>query len=102
MIKVLAAAALLAGGAALVAERSLAVDGTCTNRTAAIEQLGSQYGEAPVAMGLANNGGVIELLRSKDGATWTLLITMPDGRACPIAAGEGWESLPLKARGERI
>jgi hypothetical protein len=45
-------------------------------------------------MGLANNGGVIEVMRSPGNATFTIVITMPDGQSCMIAAGQSWESLP--------
>ena len=45
-------------------------------------------------MGLANNGGVIEVLSSKAGNSWTIIITMPNGTACMIAAGENWEDIP--------
>lgn len=41
-------------------------------------------------MGITNNGGVMEILTSKDGETWTLLITMPNGMACMMATGEDW------------
>ena len=44
-------------------------------------------------MGLTNNGGVIEVLSSKTGERWTI-ITMPNGTACMIAAGEKWEAIP--------
>lgn len=102
MLKALAPAVLLVSGFALAADRSLAVGDPCPNRATVIKQLRSQYSETPIAMGLANNGGVIELLRSKDRTTWTLIITMPDGTTCPIAAGESWERLPPKPEGARI
>lgn len=73
--------------------------GVCTQRAKVLAHLASDYREAPVAMGLANNGGVIEVLRSRDHATFTIIITMPDGIACMIAAGQSWESLPALARG---
>jgi len=44
---------------------------------------------------------VIELLHSNDRTTWTLIITMPDGMTCPIAAGQSWEALKTLA-GSRI
>ena len=50
-------------------------------------------------MGLANSGGVIEVLSSKTGESWTIIITMPDGNTCLIAAGENWEALPNIIRG---
>ena len=74
----------------------------CSERTSVLQQLSSQYKETPVAMGLANNGGMIELLRSKDRATWTLILTMPDGVTCLIAAGQSWERVPVVAQGPRI
>lgn len=74
---------------------ALAQQNPCTQRQQVLRQLASQYEEAPVAMGLANNGGVIEVLSSGDRSTWTIIITMPDGITCMIAAGESWEPLPI-------
>ena len=71
----------------------------CTARDQVLGHLNSNYSEAPVAMGLANNGGVIEVLSSGSGTTWTIIITMPSGVSCLLAAGESWESLPLIATG---
>ena len=66
----------------------------CTARSEVLSQLSSQYSEAPVAMGIANNGGVLEILSSQKGSSWTIILTMPNGVTCMIAAGENWESLP--------
>ena len=71
----------------------------CTARAELLGHLDSKYSEAPVAMGLANNGGVIEVLSSGAGTTWTIVITMPNGVTCLLAAGESWESLILPAAG---
>ena len=101
MLKILIRAALMTAGLAVAAQPVLAMDAPCTKRTAVLKQLSKQYSEAPVAMGLANNGGVIELLHSHNRTTWTLIITMPDGMTCPIAAGQNWESLKTLA-GSRI
>ena len=97
MFKTLYIAALVTAGFALAAPPTLAQGAPCTDRTAVLKQLAGQYSEAPVAMGLANNGGVIELLNSHDRTTWTLIITMPDGMTCPVAAGQSWESIPVLA-----
>ncbi len=102
MFRTLILAALAVGVLAVLPQPAPAADGPCTqDRKAVIRQLGTQYREKPVAMGLANNGGVIELLHSKDRTTWTLIITMPDGVTCPVAAGESWENIPIVA-GSRI
>lgn len=65
----------------------------CTARDKAIAHLSTKYTESPVAMGLAANGGVVEMLTSPNGKTWSILITMPDGTTCLVAAGETWERL---------
>ena len=67
-----------------------------------IDHLAKKYAEAPVAMGLANNGGISEVLSSKTGESWTIIIAMPNGTACMIAAGEVWQSIPFHIiNGER-
>ena len=66
----------------------------CTDRTDVLDHLSNKYSEAPVAMGIANNGGVIEILSSKTGNSWTIILTMPNGMTCMIAAGENWELIP--------
>ena len=71
----------------------------CNARDQVLTHFDSKYSEAPVAMGLANNGGVIEVLSSGSGNTWTIIITMPNGVTCLLATGESWESLPLIAAG---
>lgn len=90
--------AMLLGAHAAAADDSP----VCSERTSVLQQLSAQYKEAPVAMGLANNGGMIELLRSRDRATWTLILTMPDGMTCLIAAGQSWERVPVVAQGPKI
>ena len=65
----------------------------CSTRAEFIDRFAHRYAENPVAMGLASNGGVVEVLASEKG-TWTLLVTMPNGVSCVIAAGESWEALP--------
>ena len=71
----------------------------CSERDNVIKRLASEYSEVPVAMGLANNGGVIEVLAGKEGETWTILVTMPNGVACLIAAGQHWEAIQSLAYG---
>ncbi|HSR54742.1 MAG TPA: hypothetical protein VLN73_00770 [Alphaproteobacteria bacterium] len=91
MFKNVIAAAFVTGFFALLPASAPAMDDPCTDRSNVVKQLSAQYSEKPVAMGLANNGGIIELLHSKDRTTWTLIITMPNGQTCPVAAGESWE-----------
>ena len=70
----------------------------CTERNRVLSQLSNQFSEAPVAMGVANNGGVLEILSSRAGKSWTIILTMPSGLTCMIAAGENWEALPTMTK----
>ena len=68
-------------------------------RAAVVKALGEGYAEVTVGLGIARNGGVIELFTSQDGATWTLVLTMPNGLSRVIASGESWMRLtPLEGR----
>ncbi len=70
----------------------------CGERTRFIERLDQRYREAPAALGMIDNGSVLELLTSSNG-TWTILVTAPSGKTCMVASGENWETLPKLARG---
>lgn len=74
----------------------------CGDRTDILTSLEGKYEEAPVAMGLSNTGGVIEVLSSPEGNTWTIIMTDPNGLSCLIAAGEYWEAAKKIAAGEKI
>lgn len=65
----------------------------CGERKDVIDRLGQHYAEALSAVGITSNGGVVELLTSADGKTWTLIFTYPGGPSCLVAAGEGWQDL---------
>ncbi|NVK19343.1 MAG: hypothetical protein HWE30_11655 [Methylocystaceae bacterium] len=69
----------------------------CGERVDIIDTLKKRYQEVPVSMGLAGNGGVVEIFVSIKGS-WTILVTRPTGVACVVSAGEAWES--LKGPGE--
>ena len=87
---------ILALGALLLPWPALA-DGQCGERAEVIRQLDGRYAEQPVALGIAENGGVIEVLAAPQGETWTIVITMPNGITCMLAAGEDWERIPRVA-----
>ena len=63
---------------------------SCGPREQLVKLLADQYKEDPVGMGLAQPGQVIEVFASSNGS-WTMVMTMPDGKACLIAAGDNWE-----------
>jgi hypothetical protein len=101
-------AALLLGFPAVAAEKTATtprgqkperqVQQECQKRAELLKGLSHSYNERPVAMGIATNGGVLEVLTSGTGQSWTIIVTMPDGMACMVAAGQSWETLPPPMR----
>jgi hypothetical protein len=96
-----AAGALLAG---LIsgAPSPAAAQTVCAEHAEVVKELGARHAETPIALGLAANGGVIEVFSTGDGSTWTMVITMPDGMTCMMAAGESWETLPANVPGSQV
>ena len=80
----------------LLATMQAASSQTWVDRAEVAKKLAKDYAEVPVGMGLANNGGVVELFSSKYGATWTLIVTMPNGESALITSGEYWETPLIK------
>ena len=65
----------------------------CDQRARVIGHLAQKYKEAPVAVGVTSNGGMVEVLTTGDGGTWTIILSNPNGTSCLVAAGEGWRAL---------
>lgn len=100
------AAALFVLGVTLVSSPIGVADepakSTCESRTAVLDFLSTRYSEAPVAMGLSKDGGVVEILTSGPGSTFTIIVTTPDGLTCMVAAGDSWESVAPRAKPRQI
>lgn len=65
----------------------------CAPHAEALAILAKQYRERRVAAGVSNGGELVEVFATKDGATWTILVTAPNGISCIVAAGEGWTGI---------
>ena len=63
----------------------------CGERTQLLENLERAYGETPRAIGLSQDGGLLEILVSPAGG-WSILVTYPNKPSCVVATGESWES----------
>lgn len=76
----------------------------CDSRDRVTALLAERYGESRQALGLAGQAGVMELYASEATGTWTITLTLPDGRMCLMASGSAYEGLAdkLSARGERV
>ena len=59
-------------------------------------RLGESYQEKQQAFGLIGEKAIVELFVSAKGS-WTIIVTGTDGNTCILAAGEGWESIPVVA-----
>src|SRR5947207_8619344 len=92
--------AILSVAAAALAVGTAQAQQVCGPRTIVVQKLNSELGEKPEAAGLTHNGGVIEILASKDGGTWTVIMTAPNGLSCLLAAGEAWELRGIDGKDE--
>ena len=70
----------------------------CNERAKLLELLAKRYQEAPIAAGVTNTGGLVEILTDPKGHTWTIIVTSPQGISCLVAAGEDWRGIIPKPR----
>ena len=68
----------------------------CDERGLVLDALSANWGEVPAAIGLANGGGMVEVLVSNVGDTWSMIVTAPDGTSCLVATGQGWRPMPWR------
>jgi len=96
--------ALFAAAAAFIAGPALAQSAgsgpACVKRTDLIKHLEAKYHEAPAAVGIADNGALLEVFASRSGETWTVTVTMPNGISCMVATGQQWQDVPRMAQVE--
>lgn len=78
---------------------ALAQGQRCAPRAQMIEVLSSRHAETRHAIGLTTNRTVMELYASETSGSWTLLVTLPNGLACLVAAGNGFELTVAEATG---
>lgn len=84
--------ALLLSVAAPAVAQTLSLD--CAPRDGVVAMLSNDYGEIPLAIGVAGpNAGVMELFASDSTGTWTVTLTLPDGRTCLVASGSGFTTM---------
>ncbi len=73
------------------------------DRADVVEQLDSKHSETPIARGLGSNGTVYEVFSTPDGATWTIIMTLPNGKSYMLGSGEYWVNVPVaKIKGPGI
>jgi len=72
----------------------------CGQRAEIAADLKQTHDETPIAIGVTSVGTVMELWTARDGETWTLIVTLPDGNSCVVGAGQDWMSVQRAAKGK--
>ncbi|MDO9641332.1 MAG: hypothetical protein Q7J44_22630 [Pseudotabrizicola sp.] len=103
MTQTLPAFSLGAAGLILAATQIHAAP-QCGTRDLVLGQLTEKYGETLRGIGVANNNSVMEVYASPSSGSWTITVTLPDGRMCLVAAGQGYQATTgdLPAKGRKI
>lgn len=96
MFKRLFAASLVFGTVALGPPAF--AQATCLPREHMVDSLSSRFSETLAGGGLQTEHRLIEIWRSADSGSFTILMTRPDGISCVLAAGDNWhDSAPMPA-----
>ena len=66
----------------------------CASRDAIIDRLTDRFDEVQMGAGLIGEAGLVEVWRSPDTGSWTILMTRPNGMTCVVATGEFWRDMP--------
>lgn len=56
--------------------------------------LGKKYKERPRAMGLVKDDAMMQIFVAESG-TWSVVMTVPSGLSCIIAAGDHYDTVPI-------
>ncbi|MGV6848739.1 MAG: hypothetical protein ACWA5A_10205 [Marinibacterium sp.] len=68
-------------------------NGNCEPRSVLVDRLADQFGESRQSIGLGNNNAMVETFASGASGTWTIIVTLPSGVSCLMAAGDSFEQV---------
>ena len=86
-----------------ITEKTLSMDVLCGTRDEIVKRLNKDYGEHQSILGLTKQGEMMEIFKSKDGDTWSLLFSYPSGKSCMLFGGEELEIIVKKIiEGQKI
>lgn len=77
----------------MAASPALAQGRNCAPREVVVERLASKYGESRQAIGIGQQGMVMETFASGETGSWTITVTSPNGMTCLVASGQSFEAL---------
>jgi hypothetical protein len=92
----IALAFILASLAFPVSAQSQSPCGPITNLSA---NLAANHNEAVVARGVDAAGRLLLMFVDPASGTWTAVVAQPDGMACMVSTGTGWETVDSKPTG---
>jgi hypothetical protein len=80
---------------------AVSVNLPCAEYEGVRDHLASKWHEYPVDGGITGEGaGIVEIFASEGGATFTIVVHDPKGKACIVAAGTDWGS--VQKQGESL
>ena len=91
MYKYILTISALALGMAVAAPVVAQAQVACGARDSVVRNLGEKYGEVRRGGGLTGSTAIYEIWASETTGSWTILKTTPNGMACVMAVGEGWQ-----------
>ena len=87
---------ILIGAFASLAVAGAASAQSCGPREHIVSLLQDTHQEVPHGAGLAGDASMVEVFKSNDSGTWTVIITRASGVSCVIAAGTDWlDPMPM-------
>ncbi len=69
----------------------------CAKRDKMIAELAKSHGKSRQSVGLQRNAGVIETFANIETGSCTIVVSLPTGVSCLVAAGEGFQRDLAKA-----
>ena len=70
----------------------------CGERQEVLSRLSEKWHEQIIGQALASNGTVLEVLTTKSGSTYTIIMTRPNGTTCVMSTGQFWRQIAWKSQ----
>ena len=86
---IMATAAALAAAVAPALAAETPAKG-CGERRAVVADLGERFAEVRTAIGLGQDGRLLEVFAAPGGTTWTMVATTPQCTSCIVTTGQHW------------
>lgn len=99
MFKRTMTAALIFGAAALAPPAQAQTVAPCMARGDLIDTLNKKYSETMIGGGLQNARQLLEIWRSEETGSFTVIVTNADGLSCIVASGQHWQAAMMEPEG---